>query len=171
MKILRSQLEPLGRQINHRGSLAELGIDELGDPATPVRVSLVAVEENEALRLTGHLDTSLSLICDRCLGDMTLAIDGNLDMMWVGEPSADGQEGDGLPVAIQADSGAMDLSGRLRESIYLEIPVKLLCQKDCKGLCPTCGANFNNESCNCGQAQIDSRWAPLLEVKEKLEKA
>jgi uncharacterized protein len=171
MKILRSQLEPLSRQIHYQGSLAELGIDDLGDPSTPVKVGLVAVQENEVLRLTGRLSTSIIMTCDRCLQGMTLEIEGDLDITLVSEISVDGQDGNGLLITIQENDTAVDLRAPLRESIYLEIPVKRLCRADCKGLCPTCGTNFNNQSCSCGQAQIDARWAPLLGIKEKLEKA
>lgn len=171
MKILRSQLEPLDRQIHYQASLAELGIDDLGDSSSPVNVDIVAVEENEVLRITGHVNTSLSIICDRCLQGMTLDIEGDLDIALVNESSVSGQEDDGLSITIQANDTMVDLSAPLRESIYLEMPVKRLCRTDCKGLCPTCGINYNNDTCSCDQAQIDERWAPLLGIKEKLEEA
>lgn len=146
-----------------------MGIEDLGDPSTPVKVDLVAARENEILRLTGRLITSLGMTCDRCLHGMILDIEGDLDITLASETSVDGQNGGGLLITIQADDTAVDLCAPLRDSIYLEIPVKRLCRTDCKGLCPDCGTNLNNQTCSCGQAQIDTRWAPLLEIKEKLE--
>ncbi len=37
----------------------------------------------------------------------------------------------------------------VRDEIILEHPIRILCQPDCKGLCPFCGANLNQESCDC----------------------
>ena len=28
-------------------------------------------------------------------------------------------------------------------------PAKVLCSKDCKGICPKCGTNLNKEKCKC----------------------
>ena len=95
MKILRSQLEPFERQIHHQGSLAELEIDDLGDPSTPVIIDLVGFEDNDALKIKGKLSTSLGLTCDRCLQDITLEIEGNLNIALVSESSDDCTEEDG----------------------------------------------------------------------------
>ena len=52
--------------------------------------------------------------------------------------------------------------------VLLASPVKLICREDCKGLCPQCGTNLNNATCNCQQPG-DPRWAALGELKNKLQ--
>ncbi len=37
----------------------------------------------------------------------------------------------------------------VRDEIIAEHPIRILCRPDCKGLCPFCGTNLNNESCDC----------------------
>ena len=37
----------------------------------------------------------------------------------------------------------------VRDEIILEHPIRILCSPDCRGLCPFCGANLNEETCNC----------------------
>jgi len=63
----------------------------------------------------------------------------------------------------------MDLEDSLREQILLAVPIKTLCRYDCKGLCPTCGANRNEQPCGCDQSKPDPRWAALAELKNKLQ--
>jgi len=44
--------------------------------------------------------------------------------------------------------------------LQLEIPLKPLCRPECKGLCPTCGADRNVAPCDCRE-EGDERLAKL----------
>jgi uncharacterized protein len=54
----------------------------------------------------------------------------------------------------------LDLGPLVREAILLELPLAPLCRPDCRGLCPTCGVDRNEEDCHC-VAPVDPRWAIL----------
>ena len=56
--------------------------------------------------------------------------------------------------------GEVDLEPMAREAVMLELPQAPLCREDCLGLCPTCGVDRNEGSCDCAPA-IDPRWAVL----------
>jgi len=43
----------------------------------------------------------------------------------------------------------IDLGEEIRQEIIMANPAKILCSKDCKGICPDCGANLNKEECKC----------------------
>jgi len=43
----------------------------------------------------------------------------------------------------------IDLGEEIRQEMILANPEKVLCKDDCKGICPTCGANLNLEQCKC----------------------
>ncbi len=43
----------------------------------------------------------------------------------------------------------IDLGEEIRQEIIMANPSKVLCKKDCKGICPACGANLNIEKCKC----------------------
>jgi uncharacterized protein len=43
----------------------------------------------------------------------------------------------------------IDLGEEIRQELILANPAKVLCSKDCKGICPKCGANLNKEKCKC----------------------
>ena len=49
----------------------------------------------------------------------------------------------------------------LAEQVNLAIPMNIICRSDCRGLCPHCGANLNNEECRCEKHGADPRLAPL----------
>jgi uncharacterized protein len=57
----------------------------------------------------------------------------------------------------------------LREQVLLALPMKALCNVDCKGLCPTCGTNLNSTSCDCPKEQYSQHRDQLLELKRRFE--
>jgi uncharacterized protein len=70
------------------------------------------------------------------------------------------------PGAIYAvgEDGELDLAPLIRELAWLAIPIKHLCDLECKGLCPHCGVNLNEETCQCEEVHVDPRLAPLKEL-------
>jgi uncharacterized protein len=61
----------------------------------------------------------------------------------------------------------LDLRPSIRENWLLTVPAYVQCREDCKGLCPTCGTNLNESTCNCTVTKSDSRWDALLKHKSK----
>lgn len=59
------------------------------------------------------------------------------------------------------ESHLVDLGEALREYALLELPMQVLCRPDCKGLCPTCGADRNQGECGCVNEENDDRFAVL----------
>lgn len=47
------------------------------------------------------------------------------------------------------DGRHLDLSEQAREALLLEVPMAPHCREDCRGLCPRCGADLNEEPCRC----------------------
>ena len=56
------------------------------------------------------------------------------------------------------------------EQVQLAIPMKPLCDENCLGLCPKCGANRNREGCQCEASVVDDRWGALAGIREQLAK-
>jgi len=54
----------------------------------------------------------------------------------------------------------------LAEQVLLALPMKAICRSDCRGLCPQCGVNLNNEECRCESHAADPRTAPLARLKQ-----
>lgn len=65
--------------------------------------------------------------------------------------------------------GELDADALGRELLLYEIPMVLLCSKDCKGLCPKCGVNKNKADCSCSLREPDARLSKLAQLAEKLK--
>ena len=48
------------------------------------------------------------------------------------------------------DHPRIDILEEIRQEIMLGYPIVSLCREDCRGLCPQCGVNRNEETCNHG---------------------
>jgi uncharacterized protein len=71
-------------------------------------------------------------------------------------------EGESYPLAHDN----VDLEPVVREAVMLELPIAPVCREDCKGLCPTCGVNRNDTSCNCDNEVKDPRWSALDTLRD-----
>lgn len=58
----------------------------------------------------------------------------------------------------------IDLAPMLREQLVLAVPFAPLCTEACKGLCPQCGGDRNQEACDC-EPPGDPRLAALKNLK------
>lgn len=135
-------------------SLTDLEVDFLRGTIRVVRV-------REGLLVQGIVKSQLSLECVRCLESFVLPITLELEEIFR-LPGA----GASIPDVfyVVGDDGWLDLAPLLREDAWVAIPMKPLCDADCKGLCPQCGANLNIESCTCESAGIDPRLALLKDL-------
>lgn len=68
---------------------------------------------------------------------------------------------------LMPESAIIDLAPVLREYILLEIPISPLCRTDCKGLCPVCGNNLNESTCNHDDDSVDPRLASLKKLLDE----
>ena len=68
---------------------------------------------------------------------------------------------------LMPETGVIDLTPVLREYALLEIPISPLCKPECKGLCPICGNNLNETTCNHEEASVDPRLASLKSLLGK----
>lgn len=68
---------------------------------------------------------------------------------------------------IAGDRKDIDLTDLVREGVLLDYPRFLECSEQCKGLCPTCGVDLNEQTCDCRSSVRDIRWQKLRELGEK----
>lgn len=144
-----------------------------GDEPIPVgRTRLVGrLQRGErGIDFHGRLDTTVRLDCGRCLEPFEAEIRTDFFLTIV----ADGT--DYAPGEVEltpedahlfyATDGTVDLLALTSEQIYLNLPLKPICSPACRGLCPGCGINRNQEECACQDRDIDPRLAPLLDLKQ-----
>ena len=100
--------------------------------------------------------------CDRCLEDFTTDLKARYEILYVTENQpVDSQDERAEVQVITPDTNYLDLDEDVRQYLMLSVPAKLLCREDCRGLCPTCGANRNTKPCSHTTERVDSRWEPL----------
>ncbi|TYB35229.1 MAG: DUF177 domain-containing protein [Flexistipes sinusarabici] len=125
---------------------------------------------NENFILTGNLNITIKDSCDRCLRKFNEDIEEKILIEIVKESSADTKteeielkdEDMGLYFVSEEH---IDLEEIISQEAVLLRPVKRLCDQECKGLCPICGTNLNEEYCSCKQEK-DDRWADLKKLLE-----
>jgi uncharacterized protein len=124
------------------------------------------------IRIRGRLTTSLESNCARCLDALTEDVKREFDLLY--RPLGADAGRDEISVTdAEAEISYYEGKGILlddviREQILLTVPLKVTCREDCKGLCPHCGKNLNQEQCSCAVIQEEPRWAALKEIRGKL---
>jgi uncharacterized protein len=122
--------------------------------------------DDQTVHVRGHLAAALGLECGRCLEPFPFAVAQELDLFYLPHRE-DAEEEDEVELAdrdmvVTYYSGdRLDLGEIIREQLVLSVPMKRLCREDCRGLCPTCGANRNTTPCDCPVAGPDPRFAGL----------
>ncbi len=151
-------------QFHFHGTQSELGLENLEFPIHDIDIVFRLLEAEGGFYLTGQLTGTAELQCHRCLTDFEYALDLELKALIVYEKHRDLEDEAGV-IEIDAYSQEIDLTKFIRDSILLDIPYKILCSEDCNGLCPQCGTNLNEDSCDCSFDTIDPRWEKLKELK------
>jgi uncharacterized protein len=110
----------------------------------------------------------LAAVCDRCLKRFLNYVHVYVDVrvrVAEAKPAPEGREEaantgeEGIRVA--PDNPVLDLANSFRAAALLEVPIKNVCREDCRGLCPQCGVNRNEVSCECATERRDPRWDAL----------
>jgi DUF177 domain-containing protein len=110
-----------------------------------------------ALRL--RFSAGLDGPCMRCLEPAAPAFE--IDAREISQPG----EGDELE-SPYVRHGVLDLRGWARDAMALTLPATVLCQPECAGLCPQCGANLNDAGPeHAHESAPDPRWAKLSELR------
>lgn len=132
----------------------------------PLEIRLEAQQAGNDVVVRGTLEGEAELDCRRCLVPVTTPIDEEVALLFrEGVSEAEAEEQEIYPLPVKGNE--LDLSGAIREHLVLAVPEFAICQETCKGLCPICGANLNETECGCERADVDNRWAALLQLKGK----
>jgi uncharacterized protein len=114
---------------------------------------------------TGQIRGTVEADCRRCLEPVRVAVSDEPHALFVEEDDADA--GDDPDVfLIDPRAHALDLRRAVREQWLLAAPAFVVCREDCRGLCPTCGANLNDGPCAC-PPKSDRRWDALRTVRSE----
>ncbi|WAH35478.1 YceD family protein [Alicyclobacillus dauci] len=124
----------------------------------PVHVKGTATWADPLLMVEGEINTMITYICSRCLTHFDRPLTTSVSVTYTTD---DVQADDEIK---RAPDDVLDLTSDLEESIFLAVDDKPLCRKDCKGLCPECGGNRNEQTCSCDTRKVDPRLAALKDL-------
>jgi uncharacterized protein len=131
----------------------------------PLRVELRAQFVGDGVLVRGRLQTRLRQECRRCLAPVAVDVADEVTLLFEPLAGKDEDELDGEVYPLPARGDELDLRPALREQLLLRVPDFVVCSETCRGLCPTCGANLNETTCDCVPAADSDPWAELKKLK------
>lgn len=167
-----SVTELLGRPGEHRDLRVSEPIEGVGTTLArlteePVSGDLRAESVVEGILVTGRVAGTTSVQCARCLRSFDSDVAVDLCELFVapGHIPQDAEADD----TYRVSGTEINLEPMLRDAITLTLPLHPLCRADCRGICAQCGADLNAGDCSCTTNDTDPRWAPLEELRARLE--
>jgi uncharacterized protein len=172
----------LSEIVHHPGmnSSVEIRQECLDDPEIvclePLEGRVEFRNAGSLLMIDGDVAVTVELTCDRCLTAVpwptTVHLEERFPLTDVihppREPTAD-QEFDNTVssvVHLEASKPILDLDELIRQQLLTQVPMQVLCDEACRGLCPRCGANLNESACACPAETEDSPLAALSSLLE-----
>jgi DUF177 domain-containing protein len=156
--------------------LSELDRDEIAGPANiefEIRVEQGGSPGEYVA--DGQTKIVMDLNCSRCLDPFPFANSSKFHVRFRPRLEASGEESEEVEIAGEEELD-VEFYGERRiplrdlavEQIQLSIPMKPLCDENCLGLCPKCGANRSRQQCDCEVSVTDDRWDALSGIRQKL---
>jgi len=150
--------EPIG---THTDVELNLGFQHLAEdvPVNSIRGRLTLLHTDDEVLVRGILHVTIALECGRCLDPMTTTLHIELDERF--RPVSLGTAPNDDQVSVIGADNQIDLRPILAELVIISTPMHVVCRPDCLGLCPECGQNLNEGSCDCRSDDIDPRLVAL----------
>ena len=123
----------------------DLATDDAYAAAAEVEYDLTATLVSGGVLVSGTVSTQVSSQCGRCLKDIIVPI-GNQDLQ--------------LFFEIAENQELLEVDEELRSELLLELPMNPLCDDDCPGLCPVCGADLGSKKCSCTVEDTSAKVSP-----------
>ena len=119
-----------------------------------------------ALSLKADVSGVMTTQCARCMKDIDVPIEFTISETLMRSDEVDGDlgtvsEDDDV---IVFEGNTVNLDEIIENNLIMNLSPRYLCRDDCKGLCPKCGKDLNEEICDCKDDEIDPRWAALADM-------
>ena len=156
-------LKELGGRIEVNGEV-EVGEFEFSGERysleAPFKVSGSISNNGKALVLTADVEAELCTRCARCLDEIIVDAGFSMEESFAQSESKIPEDDE----IIVFDGYTIERDDIIEDNLIMNIEGRYLCDEDCKGLCPQCGANLNDGECGCNREFIDPRWSGLADL-------
>ena len=132
-------------------------------------VNLVITNQGDkVLTVKGEADVCLEMPCSRCLEPVKvpfhLEIDQKVDMKQTDEDRAAD-----LDEQFYINGYNLDVDQLVGNELTLNLPMRVLCSENCKGICNRCGTNLNRGTCDCAGKSLDPRMSVIQDIFKQLK--
>ena len=104
----------------------------------------------------------LDIPCDRCLESVDVPIEVSTMVILKANNKTEIEDEDDELSYLVNNEFIVDEFVKL--CVLMNMPSKVLCREDCKGLCPVCGNNLNDHDCGCDSFVPDPRMARIADI-------
>lgn len=133
--------------------------------AGPIEVEADLLWTGREIDATVKVRAEVTVPCGRCLEPVKLSLDVEFrEGFRPGREPANQASDDDDKIVTYFEGESIDLTPSVVENLILAIPMKPLCQPDCRGICPKCGQDLNLGRCNCPVEIGDPRLAVLADL-------
>jgi uncharacterized protein len=154
-----------GGEVSGRGEIAAFD-----DPALLLvapaswQASIVHTSE-QSFWLSGRVTAKLALECSRCLDPVEKTVRAGFEGLMrydnrIEVPRLELEDEDEVILFGKPD---FDLTQIMVENLLSELPIKVLCRKDCQGLCSRCGSNRNRLAAGVCAENLPANDCPVLQ--------
>jgi uncharacterized protein len=144
----------------------------------PVKTRLRAFQVRGMVEVEGQVETTLRQSCSRCLEEYEETLSAPFALTYTRElPEVEEDSGDEVEISAEEmglilfEGEEIDLREAVQEQVIMGLPLQPLCRRECKGLCPQCGANLNEGECGCGSPDFSIKFAALKGFKVDKDKS
>ena len=138
---------------------------------SPVSVEISAAHEFDHVRVNGRVEAGVRLVCSRCLAEYDDRICSTFELFYtkalgaetIQDEDVELSETDLVSVTYRGDE--INLIPEVDEQIVMEIPLKPLCNDQCRGLCCSCGMDLNLADCDCHRDAPSFSFSALKNLK------
>ena len=120
-----------------------------------------------SILLCGHLTGTVIGQCARCLTPTRFEMDAEPEECYL-LPTMDPSDLDLAEDEYEwvGDDSTIDISPAFESALVYATPQMILCKPSCKGLCPICGVNLNEETCDCADKRQPDSTNPFSVLKD-----
>ncbi|EQK45091.1 MULTISPECIES: YceD family protein [Paraclostridium] len=134
---------------------------------SPLNLNGTISKTNKGLFLDCNVEFNIVDNCARCLSEVEVKLSYPIQGFLV-KQEVDENEVEEFDVYTYKND-EVDFIDLIEQTLDFNLPQRVLCDEDCKGLCPTCGTNLNKKVCSCDETAndeeiIDPRFAKLKEM-------
>ena len=127
---------------------------------SPLTMNFSNIGKGKAL-LEGRLKLVLEIPCDRCLRPVKEPLEIDFSQELYSPEILEPEEEDEQSFVHGYE---LDVEAFVKNEILINMPVKVLCRPDCKGICKKCGHNLNDGECGCDTFVPDPRMAAIKDI-------